>query len=190
MKFKILTLPINLVEYRKMVIHNHSRYWILRALENGNIDFSRFNLISINTAHSKWQNEISEMREAVGEKNFDNVLFLKFDDVVYEDTKELNKSFIDSGKQQLTYFSENDAEKVIEFIKITYDLGKDLMVHCTAGISRSSAISIFANEFVNKYLTDNYDDFHWNETNGFENPPMPNSDVAYILRRVFREKFV
>lgn len=176
-----------------MLINNRCRRTVLRMLERKELDFSKFNLISVNTNCSGWTQELEEMKKAVGEENFKHVLFLVFDDVVYERDKEFARRYHEQHPERkpIKFFSKDEARQVIRFIIKTFEQEKDLIVHCSAGISRSTAISIFANTFANRFLSnpENMDDFNLNEVAMFEKMPMPNADVSAILNEVADKEF-
>lgn len=58
----------------------------------------------------------------------------------------------------------------------------DLYIHCSAGRSRSAAVAIVLNDYINRFLEDNIDDWHWSSEMGFEKLPMPNPYVAKTLK--------
>ncbi|MEI7946239.1 MAG: hypothetical protein WCJ02_06060 [bacterium] len=72
----------------------------------------------------------------------DNVLILRFDDVDYSDP------FIFQGTR---FMSEADAEAIAAFVESPDP--RPIVVHCTAGISRSGAIGTCLNEYFNKKLS-------------------------------------
>jgi predicted protein tyrosine phosphatase len=72
-----------------------------------------------------------------------NLLLLRFDDV--EDP-----AFAPSGSR---YMDEADAEAVARFVAAD-DL-RPIIVHCTAGISRSGAIGTALNEYYNRKIANN-----------------------------------
>lgn len=90
----------------------------------------------------------------------DNVLRLSFHDV---DNPDILKKYPD-----VVMFSDDDARKIIEFLKKIHIKGVEdytIIIHCIAGISRSAAVGTFAvdylgldyNDFksINKYLSPN-----------------------------------
>lgn len=168
-----------------MIIQTFPRSFLIDKVKKGHIDFSKTNIISINTAcsfYKEWNDELPEMQELF--KGTDaKVLFLKFDDITDE---QFNKSNI---KDKLTLMSNEDAENIVNFIIETFEDGKDLIVHCTAGVSRSAAVSIFANHFVNKFLSKNEEDFNFNEINGHARTPCPNPYVSAMLNRIVYSKY-
>ena len=67
-----------------------------------------------------------------------NILILNFHDT-------------DKPATDCVLFSEQDVDKIIQFIN-TIDKNKPLIVHCTAGISRSGAIGYCLNEYFNRMI--------------------------------------
>lgn len=177
-----------------MKIQTWPRQLVIKRLKGRKIDFSKENLISVNTftdfGYGGWQSELEEMRELIPEKFQKNVLFLEFDDVVLVDHEPNLLSKEATAASGFEFFDEKMAKRVIEFLIKTFKEHKDLIVHCTAGVSRSAAISIFANKFVNKFLSNGEnDDFNYNETYGFYRAPNPNSLVKETLEKVADEQF-
>ena len=108
-------------------------------------------------------------------KDYNNVLRLFFDDVDYDEEiydEEINQV------RELIAFRPSDAKKVLTFLeKIKKNLNDNtkLIIHCKAGISRSGAVGIYANDFFRL----KYDDFMK------ENPMVrPNSCVLRTLNRL------
>lgn len=75
-----------------------------------------------------------------------NALRLKFDDVTEEW----------EGDHEL--FDEDDARQIHNFID-NMDKSKHLYVNCFAGISRSGAVGYILNEYFNRYLEVNSNDY-------------------------------
>ena len=102
-------------------------------------------------------------------QNHRNLLILFFDDIVNEpETPE------DLGRAIL--FAPEMAEQIMRFVN---DGKMPLLVHCTAGISRSGAVGEVLNWYFNRYLETNpvdEDDFTRNNRQ-----ILPNS----IVRKVF-----
>ncbi len=93
-------------------------------------------------------------------KDYDNVLNLFFDDVTqdYEKNEKTEcegynfTNFI--ANRDLKAFSDKDAIAIIEFLKKQIN-SPSLIVHCSAGISRSGAVGLF----INDYLRQDYFEF-------------------------------
>ena len=94
-----------------------------------------------------------------------NVLNVDFDDVETE--------FEYNGGKILP-ISEEQSKEVFNFIE--KNKGKDFLIHCKAGISRSAAVGRFIVEMYEGYNTDG--DYRF-----------ANVDVLAKLKRIFREKY-
>ncbi len=81
-------------------------------------------------------------------------------------------------------FTEDMARAILAFALKAQQDSKKILVHCSAGISRSSAISKNLNDFLNKALEENPDDWQENLKFGFEYQPFPNSHVSATMNRV------
>lgn len=163
-----------------MIVNVYSRNSIINKIKNKWLDVNKDNIISINTnvfKDRRNESELSEMKRLLND--FENVLFLEFDDATRVEHQRVENRFPGTIK----FFSEEDAKQIIDFVNKTYEIGHNLIVHCTAGVSRSAAVGIFANEFINRFKTNNEDDFNYNKFNGFERAPTPNLDVLTMLRR-------
>lgn len=79
-------------------------------------------------------------------KNFQSTLFLQFIDL--EHLGNVPESMRTEIELQL--FSEKQAHEIINFCLLHKD--KDIIVHCTAGISRSHAVSLFIAKYIYKDL--------------------------------------
>ena len=73
------------------------------------------------------------------EKDHDNYISLNFDDITEEEQKS------PTNKGQTKVISDEDIEKIVEFVKKHKD--KTFIVHCAAGISRSGAVGLFINDY-------------------------------------------
>ncbi len=104
-----------------------------------------------------------------------HLLVLTFDDICNEpETPE------DLGNAVL--FNENMAQQIMRFV----DDGKlPLLVHCTAGISRSGVVGEVLNWYFNRYLEHNAaDDEDFTQSN---RQIMPNFIVRRIMLKVLQE---
>lgn len=161
-----------------MKVNVFPRIAIIKMAEVNEIDFKKVNIISINTLYRNC-NELEIMQEHLG-KNNPNVLYMQFDDV----TKEVAEFYNSKNPEfKLTPINENQAKQIVNFIIETHKQGKDLFVHCTAGISRSGAVGLFANQYINKFINKNEDDFYHNEIYGFDGI-IPNPTVSSMLNSV------
>ena len=107
--------------------------------------------------------------------NHPHLLTLTFDDICNEpETPE------DLGNAVL--FNETMTEQIMRFV----DDGKlPLLVHCTAGISRSGAVGDVLNWYFNRYLKNNTtDDEEFIQNN---RQIMPNTIVRRIMMKVLAE---
>ena len=107
--------------------------------------------------------------------NHPHLLTLTFDDICNEpETPE------DMGNAVL--FNENMAQQIMRFV----DDGKlPLLVHCTAGISRSGAVGEVLNWYFNRYLEHNVaDDEEFVQNN---RQIQPNTIVRRIMLKVLAE---
>ena len=107
--------------------------------------------------------------------NHPHLLTLTFDDICNEpETPE------DLGNAVL--FNETMAQQIMRFV----DDGKlPLLVHCTAGISRSGAVGEVLNWYFNRYLERNAaDDEEFTQNN---RQIMPNTIVRKIMLKVLEE---
>ena len=104
-----------------------------------------------------------------------HLLTLTFDDICNEpETPE------DLGNAIL--FNEDMAHAIMRFV----DDGKfPLLVHCTAGISRSGAVGEVLNWYFNRYLENNTADDEDFEQNNRR--IMPNTIVRRIMQKVLQE---
>jgi len=72
--------------------------------------------------------------QLIPEGNFQNILYLRFHDT-------------DEQDGVLTPFDKNHAKWIFSFLKRNTE-AKELVVHCTMGVSRSAAIAIFFSEML------------------------------------------
>ena len=103
-------------------------------------------------------------------------LILYFDDAIPID-----------GTYDSLIFNERMARDILNFAINASKAGKELLVHCTAGISRSAAVSINLNDFINKILVKNLEDWEDNIKHGFEFAPTPNPHVSSVMKRVISD---
>lgn len=137
----------------------------IRGTPDESVVLDNSKVISINSSWG-WD---AEPPFSPGLQNHRNLLILFFDDIVNEpETPE------DLGSAIL--FAPEMAEQIMRFV----DDGKmPLLVHCTAGISRSGAVGDVLNWYFNRYLELNTeDDADFTRNN---RQILPNS----IVRKVF-----
>lgn len=172
-----------------MKIYTLPRIAVIRKMNDGNIDFNKVNIVSINTKF-QWYGENSELKEMqdLFKGYEDSVLFCQFDDITEEHLSRMEKNSdpkVSENVHKFKVFTEEDAERILAFAEKTENEGKDLIVHCTAGVSRSAAISDMLNVYINRLLKDNKDDFNalWNERS-----PCANPHVTRIMKKVIDKK--
>lgn len=103
-----------------------------------------------------------------------NVIKLTFDDVTDTELEWKAKSGQDVSKFIL--FDRLQAKKIVDFLEVN-KTAETLYIHCTAGVSRSGAVGVFANDVCGEQ---SFFDFCNN------NPQIrPNSFVLALLRRVY-----
>lgn len=170
-----------------MKIYTLPRYAVIRMAKNGHIDFDKVNVVSINTYYSRYGecNELQEMQEVL-KGHEDNVLFCQFDDMTPEQSSKLPNNFLSLTIPRL--FNRDMAIEILRFAEKTNNEGKDLIVHCTAGVSRSAAVSFALNGYINAALGGHNDDFEWtNNLYGCERSPCANPHVSRIMNNVIEE---
>jgi len=111
--------------------------------------FANNTIISINTPKYKKQFPEEEPPFSTRFQKLSNVLILKFHDS-------------DQAGEDVVLMNENDADKLVEFIS-HIDKTKPIIVHCTAGKSRSQAVGCVLNLYFNKLKYQNQDDYEWYE---------------------------
>lgn len=106
-------------------------------------------------------------------KDHPNVLNLDFDDITED---KMYKGHLFKA------MSEEQADKCIEFIE--NNKNKNFEIHCTAGISRSGAVSQFIFEFYNQDKVYSEADFEY-----FNRHIRPNNHVLTLLKRAYYKKY-
>lgn len=112
----------------------------------------------------------------VPEKYHDRTLILHFDDACPSEVK--------ASGIEWKLFSEEQAKAIKVFAEKAFRENKRLIVHCTAGISRSGAVGSVLNNYFNKVTENNPDDYEWFWTCGCERQISPNPYVTSILTKV------
>ena len=74
-------------------------------------------------------------------KNLGTVCVLKFHDANVQ------------SDDSVVLFNHDDAKRIWEFVQQTKQNGKNYIVHCTAGLSRSQAVGYVLNEYFNGKLS-------------------------------------
>jgi predicted protein tyrosine phosphatase len=123
----------------EIIVRNRYFFENLRGTAEEAAFFKQARVISVNSVRIPEEPPFSrKFWEA------DNVLVLSFDDVDDSDP------FIFQGTR---FMSEADAEAIAAFVESPDP--RPIVVHCTAGISRSAAIGACLNEYYNKKITSN-----------------------------------
>lgn len=82
------------------------------------------------------------------------------------------------------FFDKQDAKHIHEFARDIIDDGsKPIYIHCDAGVSRSGAVGYILNEYYNKFLTDNKEDYDF--FNLKNSHILPNPLVVRLLKKEF-----
>lgn len=110
-------------------------------------------------------------------------IVLFFDDATPADIgrKGITKVF----DRKMAYFILESVEEALNDAEITH-----ILVYCSAGISRSAAVSRILNDFVNSVLFENETDWEYNDKHGFELPPTPNPHILATMRSVLYDEFL
>lgn len=101
-----------------------------------------------------------------------NVLKLQFDDVTEKDTV--------CKYGEYKHFDETMAKDIHKFCSEISER-KPLIIHCDAGISRSGAVGIVLNDYFNKFLNNNENDYK--EFLDNHKHISPNPEVQRILNK-------
>ena len=140
----------------------------IRGTPDESVVLDNSKVISINSSWG-WD---AEPPFSPGLQNHRNLLILFFDDIVNEPEtpEDLERSIL---------FTPEMAEQIMRFV----DDGKmPLLVHCTAGISRSGAVGEVLNWYFNRYLETNpEDDADFTHNN---RRILPNAIVRRIMLQV------
>lgn len=106
----------------------------------------------------------------------DRTLVLHFDDVT--------QGCIDAKYSPYKVFNKALAKQIVKFLneKLTTDINM-IVVHCTAGISRSGAIGTVLNDYYNRFLEENKSDWNYFNYAGHERVLSPNPTVSRYLRK-------
>ena len=147
------------------------RTWVEKQLDTDRIFCRKFNFISIFS--SKDYSRLPDQP---------NILKLEFDDITEMDIPQTH-----ADGSPLILFNRNHAEEIVRFIQ-RINRNKILAVHCDAGISRSGAVGEQLNEYYNRIIEDNAEDYA-----GFfqdNSDIIPNSRVAGILHEVLEETLI
>lgn len=114
---------------------------------------------------------INNMEEAtpIPEKYLPKSLVLNFDDTI----------------EDYVYgvFTKEQARKIKAFADKVIANKKDLIIHCAAGISRSGATGVALNDYANRLLSNNKEDWRYFINKGCEHEIFPNSYVLRLLKK-------
>lgn len=159
-----------------MKIFNCSRKYLETRRAELEADGGLF-VISINGFHKDGSGKISNEIPPINHKNR---LALWFDDAT--DSEVGNVDIV-------KIFDRKMAFNILEEIESAFKNKdkKHILVHCSAGMSRSAAISTALNDFLNVVLSDNKADWEHNKKHGFEVPPIPNAYILATMRAIIRE---
>ena len=151
-------------------VHIRSRFYMDSVIDGMTMPFKKWDLISIYGDDKVYLT--SNASKKIKKIGCCNALSLDFWDITDRDIKKIKKSH-----PKVTLFSEAHARKIIKFIDQCQsdDEGRALIVHCTAGISRSAAVGTF----VIDYCQLSYQKFKK------DNPSiLPNQYVLKVLKDV------
>jgi predicted protein tyrosine phosphatase len=70
-----------------------------------------------------------------------------FNDITYKDYHRMSRHV----KESLRLFTESDAKLILDFVKTVNEIPRvmTLIIHCEAGVSRSGAVGLWANRYLN-----------------------------------------
>ena len=144
---------------------------IMDATVNKETDKAFISIVGTPVVHNKYDVYQNEDWTHYFKYDWDNVINLEFDDV---DTDLL----LSNGEYART-ISKEQASKLFDFIE--NNLGKEFIIHCRAGQSRSQAVA----EFIFRYYSDIYkrDDFETSSSR-----ITPNIQVISVLSECYRKK--
>ena len=156
-----------------MKIHVYSRETIKRIfLRKDQEAFKNCGFISINDYSTLTPTPVPE-------KYLSDTLVLHFDDITPREIKELS---LEGYKA----FSEEHAKAIHSFIdNVVSNCKTDICIHCNAGISRSGAIGIVLNEYLNRMLNNNHEDYAYFHSYGCERMLNPNPYILAIMKKEF-----
>ena len=146
-----------------------SRQWMTNQLQKDPNWFFNKNIISIFSS-----GDISPFPDRF------NVLKLNFDDISERDIP-VGWNIFDSATKENIFFNEDHAKQIKDFIsEIPADSTKTFYIHCDAGVSRSGAVGYLLNEYFNKYLANNSEDYKFFQIHNSH--VMPNPLVVRLLK--------
>lgn len=122
----------------------------IEDIKNGN-----FNVISIRSSNGRIKDQWKpEQYKKIDDAKFDNICIGIFDDLQKDS---------DRNTTLLVFPTEEHIFPILQWAKDKWEENhKPFVVHCTAGISRSSAIAILLNKMIRGNVVDAFDtDLHW-----------------------------
>ena len=130
---------------------------------------TRWALLSINGFDEPFLVEGKSLRN-MEKSGLEMVMSIRFDDIKgmeYEKIKVVHPKII--------LFNEGHAKKIIEFIDLLQRKQEPtlLLIHCSAGVSRSGAVATFVSEYLSVPFSDEY--------------ILPNSYILEILRNTAKD---
>jgi predicted protein tyrosine phosphatase len=108
------------------------------------------------------------------------VLQLTFDDV--SDIEHIHED----DRDEITLFNKKHARKIKQFVE-SLNPKKTLFINCGAGISRSGAVGYVINEYLNKFLINNQNDYDFFFK--VNKQVLPNPLVKSLLMKEFFGEF-
>ena len=88
-----------------------------------------------------------------------------------------------NGEASEFLFDANKARQIRDFANLAIAQKRDMIVHCTAGVSRSGAIGTVLNDYANRFIADNPGDFEAFKNSAFYSRLVPNMSIAMALMR-------
>ncbi|MBO7520908.1 MAG: hypothetical protein J6T16_01535 [Opitutales bacterium] len=131
---------------------------------------ARTNFISINNIFRFSDAPVLEP-SPIPQKYAAQTLVLRFDDAAA------------NGESSEFLFDANKARQIRDFANLTISQNRDLVVHCAAGVSRSGAVGTVLNDYANRFVSDNPEDFEAFKNSAFYSRLVPNMSIAMALMR-------
>lgn len=165
-----------------MKIRVFSRNTTKRLLERkeAEVKYKNTIFISINTFSKDYATEGNKdgaEPTPIPDKFLDKTLVLHFDDATEATVSRTGVSFKLFNKEMAWAICKFIESKLKEFPETD-----TIWVHCTAGISRSGAVGVVLNDYFNKFLENNPEDFYEFKHKGHERMLDPNPLVVRILK--------
>ncbi len=167
-----------------MKILVYSRDRISKSIKNDEIDKDKTLIISINN----FTHQDGQYYEDSPVPDEYNCLKLCFDDqtddIISNNQFVKKKGISDKWKnKKFKLFSKKDAIDITDFLNKNLKSNIErIIIHCTAGISRSGAVGTVLNDYYNRFLENNKEDWYWFQYKGHEKTLVPNPLVSSILK--------